>query len=77
VLAGRSKREVFLLNASGRNRVSGTISVSPQSAYEIQTFNRYVRPEGGAMAVVPDAQGILNIDAVVEPGGFLMVTRRN
>lgn len=76
-LSGGAKKEIFLLNASDRRRVSAAIPVLPEGMYEVQAFNRYVRPEGAVMNLVPNLQNVLDINAVVERGGFLVLTRRN
>jgi hypothetical protein len=77
LLSGWAKKDIFLMNASNRPRMRGAISVFPHRTYELQAFNRYVWPEGSPITIAADSRGILDIDAMAEPGGFLVLTRKN
>jgi hypothetical protein len=76
LLSAREKEEIFLLNASNRSRITGAMLTQPEATYELQAFNRYLRPDGSPATIVANRRGIMDIDAVAEPGGFLALTRR-
>jgi hypothetical protein len=75
LLNGWGKKEVFLMNASQVSRVNVTLSVFPKRTYKLQAFDRYLQPSGAPGSGASDSRGILDVNAVVEPGGFLMLTR--
>jgi hypothetical protein len=77
VVPSRLKGQLLLLNASDRTRMRAAVLASPQATYELQVFNRYVHPEGAPTYVVANRGGFLDLDAVVERGGFLTLTAQN
>ncbi len=73
--ASRNK-QVFLLNASDPDRVRASLLVPSGSTYEAQAFDRYMRPDGAA-TMLASSRGILEVNSVVERGGFLVLTPKN
>ncbi|MBI4472349.1 MAG: hypothetical protein HY646_06750 [Acidobacteria bacterium] len=73
--AGRIK-QIFLLNASDVDRVRASLPLSSGSTYEAQAFDRYMQPDGAA-TMLASSRGILDVNRVVERGGFLVLTPQN
>jgi hypothetical protein len=73
--AGRRK-QIFLFNASDQPRVRAQVGLPFGGAYEARVFDRYMQPEGSAMAL-STSRNVLAVDAVVERGGFMVLTPRN
>jgi hypothetical protein len=67
-------KQLFLMNASDVARIHSSIEVSDAAHYEIQAYNHFVQPQGAPTEAVADNQGVLNIDAVVQRGGMLVLT---
>ena len=68
-----SQKEIFLMNGSDLSRINGSISVSAISRYDMQAYNRYLQPQGASTEIISNSQGMLDLSAVVQRGGMLVL----
>jgi alpha-galactosidase len=73
--AGRRK-QIFLLNASDNPDLRALVGVPFGGTYDAQVFDRYMQPDGGVM-VWTTSRNVLDVNAVVERGGSIVLTPRN
>jgi len=69
-----SRKQIFLMNASDVARINSSIAVSDVARYEMQAFNHYLEPQGAPTEVASNKERILDISAVVQRGGILVLT---
>ena len=68
------RKEIFLMNASDAARIDASIFVREIAPYTMQAYNHLVRPQGAAIEVTPNVQGLLTISEAVQRGGMLVLT---
>ena len=71
--SANSRKQIFLMNASGFAQINSSISVSEVAQYNMQAYNHYLQPQGAPTQVTAD-EGVLDINAVVQRGGMLVLT---
>jgi hypothetical protein len=69
-----SRKELFLMNASGVPQMHTSIVVSKAVRYQVQAYDHYLRPLGAATEIASDQQGLVNVSAAVQRGGMLVLT---
>src|SRR3989441_879751 len=69
-----SRKQIFLMNASDVAHINSSITVSDTARYEAQAYNHYLQPQGAPAEEASNKQGILDINAVVQRGGILVLT---
>jgi hypothetical protein len=66
---------IYLMNATDSDSIVANIQAPDRNrSYSLQTANRYLRIDSVPMSVVPDSDGILHVDVVVETGGLILLT---
>src|SRR5439155_1235293 len=75
----RSAKVSYLpqMNSSEVARINSSIALSDIARYEAQAFNHYLEPQGAPTEVASNKEGLLDISAVVQRGGILVLTPIN
>ncbi len=74
--SANGRKQVFLMNASDVTHLNASIAVSGTARYRIEPLNHYLQRQGAPTEATTDSGGVLNINAVVQRGGMLVLTPR-
>ena len=66
---------IYLLNATNSDWLVADIRVQDGEPYSLITTNRVLKTDSSPITVIPDQDGVLHIDVVVERGGIAMLSR--
>ncbi len=67
---------IYLLNATDSESISADIRVPAcDCTYSVLTTNRFLEAGSAPISIVPNQDGVLHIEAVVERGGMAMLVR--